>query len=99
MLIRASFPNEPFNSLVRKGTAGEIMVKIIDSIKPESIYFTDMEGMRTALLIVTMENDSQIPAVCEPFFLNFNALIHLHPVMTPDELHKAGLMELGKKWG
>ena len=99
MLIRASFPNEPFNTLVRKGTAGEIMGKILAAIKPESIYFTDMDGQRTALLVVNMENASQIPALAEPFFLNFHAECHFHPVMTPDVLQMAGLAELGKKWG
>ncbi|HTQ38261.1 MAG TPA: hypothetical protein VMJ32_04500 [Pirellulales bacterium] len=99
MLIRASFPNEPFNTLVRKGTAGEIMGKILAAIKPESVYFTDMEGKRTGLLVVNMENASQIPALAEPFFLNFHAECHFHPVMTPDDLQKAGLAELGKKWG
>ncbi|HZZ26502.1 MAG TPA: hypothetical protein VFE46_00740 [Pirellulales bacterium] len=99
MLIRANCPNEPFNTLVRKGTAGKIMGKILAAIKPESVYFTDMDGKRTALLVVNMENASQIPALAEPFFLNFNAECHFHPVMTSDDLQKAGLAELGKKWG
>ena len=99
MLLRASCPNEPFNTLVRKGTAGEIMSKILAAIKPEAVYFTDMDGQRTAVLVVNMENASQIPALAEPFFLNFNAQCHFHPVMTPDDLQKAGLAELGKKWG
>jgi hypothetical protein len=99
ILLRASFPSEPFNTLVRKGTASKIMGKIIAAIKPESVYFTDMEGMRTAILIVNMENASQIPALAEPFFLNFQAECHFHPVMTPDDLQKAGLADLGKKWG
>jgi hypothetical protein len=99
MFIRVGFPIEPFNTLVRKGTAGDIMGKILAAIKPEAVYFTDMEGQRTALLIVNMENASQIPALAEPFFLNFNADIHFHPVMTPQDLQSAGLAELGKKWG
>jgi hypothetical protein len=99
MFMRVGFPIEPFNTLVRKGTAGEIMGKILEAIKPESVYFTDMEGRRTALIVVNLENASKIPTFAEPFFLNFNADIHFHPVMTPQDLQAAGLTELGKKWG
>lgn len=56
MLIQASCPPEPFNTLVRKGTAGEIMAKILKAIKPEAAYFTDMHGQRTAILIVNMDS-------------------------------------------
>ena len=99
MLIRASFPNEPFNTLVRKGTAGEIMGKIMSAIKPEAVYFTEIDGQRTAILIVNLENASQIPAIAEPFFLNFNAECRFRPVMSQEDLQRAGLAELGKKWG
>jgi hypothetical protein len=99
VFMQVGFPIEPFNTLVRKGTAGEIMGKILAALKPESVYFTDMQGRRTALLIVNLENASQIPTLAEPFFLNFTAEIHLHPVMTPQDLQSAGLAELGKKWG
>jgi hypothetical protein len=99
MLLRASFPNEPFNSLVRKGTAGEVMNKILSAIKPEAAYFTEIDGQRTGILIVNLESASQIPALAEPFFLNFNAECRFRPVMSPEDLQKAGLAELGKKWG
>ena len=56
-------------------------------------------GKRTALLIVDVEKASQIPALAEPWFLNFNAGVRLHPVMSSDDLQRAGLAELGKKWG
>jgi hypothetical protein len=99
MLVTVRFPHEPFNTLVRKGTAGEIMGKIFASIKPEAVYFTELEGRRSAVLIVDLENASQIPALAEPWFLNFQADCRLHPVMSPEDLNSAGLAELGKKWG
>ena len=99
MFVTVRCPNEPFNSLVRKGSAGKLIGKILASIKPESVYFTEIDGQRTALLIVDVEKASQIPALAEPWFLNFNAGVRFHPVMSSDDLQKAGLAELGKKWG
>ena len=39
-----------------------------------------------------------MPKFAEPFFLNFNAKCQLRIVMSPDDLKKAGLEALGKKW-
>jgi hypothetical protein len=99
VLLRASCPPEAFNTLVRKGTAGEVMGKILAAIKPEAAYFTEIDGQRTALLIVNLENASQIPSIAEPFFLTFNAECRIRPVMSPEDFQKAGLGDLGKKWG
>ena len=41
---------------------------------------------------------SKVPSFSEPWFLAFNADVEFHIVMTPDDLQKAGLEELGKKW-
>jgi hypothetical protein len=99
MLLIAECPHEPFNTLVRKGTAGEVMGKILAAVKPEAAYFTELSGRRTAVLVVNLENASQIPALAEPFFLNFHADCHFHPVMSSEDLQRSGLAELGKKWG
>jgi hypothetical protein len=40
-----------------------------------------------------------IPALVEPWMLLFEADIELRPVMMPDDLKRAGLDEIGKKWG
>ena len=98
MLARVKMPIEPFNSLVRNGTAGKVIGKIIESVKPESIYFTEMDGQRGCIMIVDVADPSQVPAIAEPFFLAFNALVEFHIVMSAEELGKAGLDALGKQW-
>jgi hypothetical protein len=45
-----------------------------------------------------MESTSELPRFSEPFFLTFNAEVNFSPVMTPEDLGRAGLDELGKKW-
>jgi hypothetical protein len=99
MLLNVTLPHEPFNTAVRKGTAGETIRKILEAIKPEAVYFTEQEGHRGAVLVVNVDQPSQIPALAEPWFLNFSADCELRIVMSPDDLQRAGLAELGKKWG
>lgn len=41
MLMNVQIPHEPFNSFVRKGTAGQIMKRILEEIKPETVYSTE----------------------------------------------------------
>jgi hypothetical protein len=98
MLLDVIFPHEPFNTLVRKGTAGATIGKILDAIKPESVYFTEQHGHRGAVMAVDLNDPSQIPALAEPWFLHFQADCKFRIAMTPDDLKRAGLEELGKKW-
>jgi len=98
ILLRVTMPHEPFNTLVKNGTASAKMKRILDESKPEAAYFTEFDGRRTGVLIVQMESASQIPALAEPWFLNFNADVEFHPVMVPEDLAKANLDALGKKW-
>ena len=99
MLLNISLPHDPFNAAVKDGTAGQKLGRIIDETKPEAIYFTEQQGGRGAVMIVNMADPSNIPALAEPWFLTFNATVEFRVVMTPDDLQKASLEEVGKKWG
>ena len=98
MLFHAVFPHEPFNAYVSDGSIGAKMKRILDDLKPEAAYFTEVDGRRSAVLILQMNDTSQIPGIAEPWFLTFNADCHFHPAMVPEDLAKADLATLGKKW-
>lgn len=98
MLIDLQMPLEPFNTLVKNGTAGQIIQKILTDLKPEAAYFVARDGKRGGTIVVDVADASKIPAIAEPFFLQFNASVSFHPCMTPEDLAKAGLEELGKKY-
>jgi len=98
MLLNVKFPHAEFNAAVKDGSVGRKMERILQEIKPEAVYFTEQSGRRSVILIVSLEDPSKIPALAEPWFLNFNADVELRIVMTPDDLKKAGLADLGKKW-
>jgi hypothetical protein len=98
MLLRVTIPHETFNAAVRDGSAGRKLDRILQEIKPEAVYFTEFGGRRSSIIIVDLPDASRIPALAEPWFLAFNADVEFHPAMTPDDLAKAGLDALGKKW-
>jgi hypothetical protein len=98
MMLTASIPNEPFNSLVRSGEAGTITRDILAELKPEAAYFVEEDGMRCCVLIIDVADSSRIPFYAEPFFLKFNATCRFRIAMVPEDLGKAGLEALGKKW-
>jgi len=98
ILLNVSVPHETFNAAVRDGSAGQKLKAILDDLKPEAAYFTDMHGQRGVVLIVDLPDPSKIPALAEPWFLTFNANVELKMIMSPIELANAGLDELGKKW-
>ena len=99
MMMRVEFPLEKFNAAVRDGSIGAKMKKILDDLKPEAAYFTEMNGKRSGVLIFEMSDSSKLPSFAEPWFLTFDAEIRVGPAMTPEDLAKAGLDKLGKKWG
>ncbi|MGR8980630.1 MAG: panthothenate synthetase [Gammaproteobacteria bacterium] len=99
MLLNVKIPHQQFNAAVRDGTADSKLNAILEASKPEAVYFTEQDGHRSAILIVDPPDPSKIPALAEPWFLAFEADVELRIVMTPDDLKRAGLDELGKKWG
>lgn len=99
MLVIAKNPLEPFNSCVKDGSAGRTLRAIVEELRPEAVYFTEIDGKRSCVMVVDMKDASQVPSIAEPFFLNFNASVEFHPVMSPEDLAKAGLAEIGKRWG
>lgn len=98
ILVNVHLPHEPFNTLVRDGSAGSVIAQIVEDCKPEAIYFTELGRKRGAVLIVDIAEPSDLPAIAEPWFLKFNAECEFRLAMKPEDLQKAGLDKLGKKW-
>jgi hypothetical protein len=89
-MLKVNIPVDTGNALAKSGKLGSTIQTILTEQKPEAVYFTDSDGERTGYLIVDMQDASQIPALCEPWFLSFDAGIEIHPVMIPEDLAKAG---------
>lgn len=98
ILLNVKIPHQSFNAAVRDGTVGAKLNRILEAAKPEAVYFTEQDGHRGAVLVVDLADASKIPALAEPWFLTFQADVEFRVAMTPDDLKKAGLDELGKSW-
>lgn len=98
ILMNVKIPHHQFNAAVRDGSVGAKLNRILEAIKPEAVYFTEQDGQRGAVLVVDLPDSSKIPALAEPWFLTFEADVEFRIAMTPDDLKKSGLEELGKKW-
>lgn len=77
---------------------GEIMGRILDTIQPETAYFTEQDGKRGGIFVVNVKSQSDVPSFSEPFFLMFQANCKFRILMSPEDLQKAGLEKLGRQW-
>ncbi len=98
MLLQVKIPHEAFNAAVRDGSVGGKMKQILEETKPEAVYFTEYDGQRGAIMIINLNDPSEVPKFAEPWFLSFNADVQFHIAMSPEDLGRAGLEKLGKKW-
>jgi hypothetical protein len=100
-LLKAEWPVETSNEAIKNGRLPQTIRSILDETKPEAAFFLASNGKRTALLVVDMQDASQIPALAEPWFLAFQASIEIVPVMIPEDLEKAdpAMQEAVKKYG
>jgi hypothetical protein len=87
-LVKVSIPVEAGNKAARNGF--QAIGKILAEQKPEAVYFYAENGRRTGLLIIQMDDASQLPAIAEPWFLALGASLDATPVMLPEDLEKAG---------
>lgn len=98
MLMHVKIPHDEFNDAMREGDVGRTMEEILDDAKPEAVYFTEYDGQRGVIMIVNLDDASEVPKYAEPWFLNFAADVEFHVAMTPEDLKKAGLNGLKSKW-
>ncbi|MEU0738714.1 hypothetical protein [Streptomyces sp. NPDC006134] len=94
VLLKATLDTEKANEVIRSGKMPERMKAILDQLKPEAAYFGPLGGRRTALLILDMQDSSDLPPTGEPFFTQLNAEVEVTPIMNAEDLQK-GLSRLG----
>ncbi len=87
-MITCRIPVEKVNELTKAGSLDSTIHSIMEELKPEAAYFSDIEDARSGYIVVNMDDASQISAIAEPLFLGLGAAIQVHRVMSPEELGK-----------
>ena len=77
------------------GRLPKVMQSTVEQLKPEAAYFGPDGGQRTALIVFDMDDPSQLPAISEQFFSEFNATVEFFPVMDRADLERS-LSALGQ---
>jgi hypothetical protein len=88
-MITCRIPVEKGDELAKAGSLGSTIHSIMEELKPEAAYFSDIEGGRGAYIVVNMDDTSQIAATVELLLLGLGATIQIHPMMSPEELGQA----------
>jgi hypothetical protein len=88
-MITSRIPVEKGNELAKVGSLHSTIHSIMEELKPEAAYISDIEGARVGYIVVNIDEASQIAAIVEPLFLGLGAAIQVHRVMTPEELGQA----------
>lgn len=89
-VVKISWDVEAGNALAREGKLGSTVQSILEELKPEAAYFMAEGGKRGGILIVDIDDVSEIPAIAEPWFLATNAKVEFLPAMRPEDLARAG---------
>jgi len=87
-MLRVSMDVEAANQALIDGRMQQTLDSVMDLIKPESSYFTAMNGKRTAYIIFDLKDVSMIPQIAEPLFQTLRAELEFSPAMNRDDLAK-----------
>ena len=88
MMMKARMDTAAASKAIRDGRLAPIMQSVMEKLEPEAAYFGPDGGQRTAFIIFQMDDPSQLPAISEPLFAEFNARIEFFPVMDRADLER-----------
>ena len=88
-LLKVTIPVETGNAAIVDGSLTKTIESILAECKPEAAYFAEENGKRTGFIFLDLKEQSQIPALAEPWFLALDAQVEFHPAMNVDDLKKA----------
>jgi hypothetical protein len=87
--LKVSIPTEIGNDRIADGSLARTIESILHDLKPEAAYFAEEQVARTGFVVCNVKDETEIPAIAEPWFLAFNARVEFHPAMTVADLKKA----------
>jgi len=89
-MVKCTIPNKIANPQIKSGTLFKQLMKYVDDVKPEAVYFAPSEGQRTIYFVLDMPSIDKMAQVTEPPWLDWEADVSITPVMTLTDLEKSG---------
>jgi hypothetical protein len=84
--LKVRIPVETGNDVIMNGKIQPALKELLDRLQPEATYFLTENGLRGFLVFFDLKDTAQIPAICEPLFMQLNAEIEMAPAMNLDDL-------------
>lgn len=88
VMLRAHMDTAASNEGIKSGALPQAIKKLTEKVKPEAAYFGLHEGVRSCWMVFDLQDSSQMPALLEDLFLQFNAEIEVGPVMNAEDMAK-----------
>ncbi|MCX4525995.1 MULTISPECIES: hypothetical protein [unclassified Streptomyces] len=88
VMLRAHLDTAATNEGIKTGALPQTITKLMEAVKPEAAYFGLHEGVRSCWIVFDLKDSSQMPALMEDLFLQFNAEVEVAPVMNQEDLAK-----------
>ncbi len=95
MMLKFTMDNELGNEAIKSGKISKVLMKLMDMVKPEAAYFALSDGLRTGFIFFDMKENSDVPMIAEPLFMELGAELELQPVMTAQDV-QIGLEKAAK---
>ncbi|WP_030233972.1 hypothetical protein [Streptomyces sp. NRRL S-350] len=92
-LLEIELDTEAGNKAIAEGKMAEGIQQALAQLKPEASYYFSRNGRRAMIAVIDVADEASIPSIAEPFWLQLNASVDIHPCMNADEL-KEGLRRL-----
>lgn len=89
MMLKARMDTPRANAAVQNGTMPKLLESLLEQLKPEAAYFAPTWGDRSCVIVFDMRDSSQVAAIAEPLFEEFDAKVEFTPVMNLDDLRTA----------
>lgn len=86
-VVRVLIPTEAGNKMISDPNFVKNIEEFVKNTNCEAAYFTEINGDRTAVFIMDISSNDQIPVIAEPFFMT-GAKVEFHPAMVLDDLKK-----------
>jgi hypothetical protein len=88
-LISARVPTERTNELIQEGGFPQTFQSVMEDLRPEAAYFTDVDGARGAYFVVYVDDPSEMSVRTETLLQGLGAEIKIQFVWTPEEVQEA----------